>query len=1326
MFAFNLFQLNIMSFNPLMTILNQNKLNGPNYLDWKRNLDIVLVADEYKFVLTTPTPAPLSTESTEEQREAHRKWHKANEMARCYILASMSNVLQQQHHNMPTAAEMMLSLKDLFGEQDRSARFEAMRKIMSTSMPEGASVREHVLRMMEYLNEIEVLGGFIDGDTKIDIILHSLPRSYENFRLNVIMSKKGYTLAELLTDLVAAEGLMGKGPQAHISARAGPSSSSGGKKKKPVKKMSSGGGGNSGSKQVAPSGGVKKPKGKCFRCNKTGHWKSDCPLLKGKNGKSLALVFETCFVTCSTSSWVVDTGATDHVCCNLQWFLQTRQLSEDEISISLGDATKVAAVAVGDVHLSFSDSVLVLKNVLYVPSFRKNLISVSKLYNDGYSVIFNDNVVIMRNNSYICSGTLVNNLYTLTCAHQIKSQANTSTSLNKRKDPSQLNQTYLWHLRLGHVNLRRIQRLVSSGSLESLQVEPFPVCESCLEGKMTSRPFKAKGNRANDVLELIHSDLCGPMSIQAKGGFEYFVTFIDDYSRFGYIYLMRHKSECFDKFKEFKAEVENHQGKSIKSLRSDRGGEYLSNEFRQYLLENGITSQLTAPGTPQQNGVAERRNRSLLEMVRSMMSFAELPTSFWGYALETAAYLLNFLPSKSVPKTPKELWSGRKPSMNHIRVWGCPAHVLDRGADKLASRTEVRLFVGYPKGTRGGYFYSPKDQRVVVSTNARFLEEDYISEHKPKSEIILNELRGDNGIPSVQEDIPQITAQRVDSEIPTRELPRRSGRVIHIPERFMFVGESSDLVTTREHESDPWTYKEAIQDVDADSWQRAMDSEIESINAMKVYDLRDIPDGKKAIGCKWIYRRKRGSDGKVITFKARLVAKGFTQKEGIDYDETFSPVAMLKSIRILLFIANHMDYEVWQMDVKTAFLNGNLDEDIYMQQPEGYVKKGQEHRVWKLNKSLYGLKQASRSWNIRFDEVIKSYGFEQCQDESCVYKKSNGNVVVFLVLYVDDILLIGNNVKVLSDVKVWLSEQFQMKDLGEASYILGIKVIRDRKKRMLCLSQATYIDTVIARFNMQNSKKGLLPFRHGVPLSKDMCPKTQKEIEEMAKVPYASAVGSLMYAMLCTRPDICYAVGMVARYQSNPGQGHWTAVKHILKYLKRTRDYMLVYQSDSLIPLGYTDSDFQADRDERKSTSGYVFTLGGGAISWRSVKQKCIADSTMEAEYVAASEAAKEAVWLRSFLLDLGVSRSMPSSITIYCDNAGAVANSKEPRAHKASKHIERKYHVIREIVKRGDITVTKIASLDNLADPLTKTLPTKIFEKHVEGLGLRCVAATL
>ena len=326
------------------------------------------------------------------------------------------------------------------------------------------------------------------------------------------------------------------------------------------------------------------------------------------------------------------------------------------------------------------------------------------------------------------------------------------------------------------------------------------------------------------------------------------------------------------------------------------------------------------------------------------------------------------------------------------------------------------------------------------------------------------------------------------------------------------------------------------------------------------------------------------------------MAKGYTQKEGVDYEETFSPVAMLKSIRILLSIAASLDYEIWQMDVKTAFLNGHLDECIYMVQPEGFVAKGHEQKVCKLLRSIYGLKQASRSWNLRFDETIKTYGFEQNVDEPCVYKLIDNHKVVFLVLYVDDILLIGNDVEKLSNVKKWLAEKFQMKDLGEASYVLGIQIIRDRSKKLLALSQASYIDKVLARFSMQNAKKGLLSTRHGIVLSKEQCPKTPQEEEDMRRVPYASAVGSLMYAMLCTRPDICYAVGIVSRYQSNPGLDHWIAVKHILKYLRRTRNYMLVYSGGDLNPIGYTDSDFQSDRDSRKSTSGSVFTLGGGAI----------------------------------------------------------------------------------------------------------------------------------
>ena len=291
------------------------------------------------------------------------------------------------------------------------------------------------------------------------------------------------------------------------------------------------------------------------------------------------------------------------------------------------------------------------------------------------------------------------------------------------------------------------------------------------------------------------------------------------------------------------------------------------------------------------------------------------------------------------------------------------------------------------------------------------------------------------------------------------------------------------------------------------------------------------------------------------------------------------------------------------MDVKTAFLNGILEEDVYMTQPEGFVDPRNAGKVCKLRRSIYGLKQASRRWNIRFDETVKEYGFVQNKDEPCVYKKVSGSHVAFIVLYVDDILLMGNDTPSLKAVKTWLGSNFSMKDLGDASYILGMRIYRDRSRRMIGLSQSTYIDKVLHRFGMQNAKRGYVPVSQGITISKDQCPNSLDEKDHMSKVPYASAIGSIMYAMVCTRPDVSYALSMTSRYQSNPGEGHWTAVKNILKYLKRTKDSFLIYGGDEeLVVRGYTDASFQTDRDDTVSQSGFVFCLNGGDVSWKSSK----------------------------------------------------------------------------------------------------------------------------
>ncbi|KAL0437852.1 UNVERIFIED_CONTAM: Retrovirus-related Pol polyprotein from transposon TNT 1-94 [Sesamum radiatum] len=607
-----------------------------------------------------------------------------------------------------------------------------------------------------------------------------------------------------------------------------------------------------------------------------------------------------------------------------------------------------------------------------------------------------------------------------------------------------------------------------------------------------------------------------------RGGFSYFITFADDDSRYGYVYLMRYKSEAFGRFKEFRLEVENQTGRKIKTLWSDRGGEYLSAEFLDYLKENRILSQWTPPGTPQLNGVSERRNRTLLDMVRSMMSFTKLPLFFWGYALETAAKLLNMAPSKTVAQTPYKIWHDKPASYKYLRVWGSPAYVKRLVGDKLDSRSSLCRFVGYSKETAGYYFYDPSEQKVFVLRNAVFLEKGFPADTRHE-ELLLEESK---------EATPQTDAVTSSASIvPTNDIPilRRSTRVSQQPER--------------------------------------------------------------------------------------LVAKGYTQIPGVDFEETYSPVAMAKSIRIMLAIAAWYDYEIWQMDVKTAFLNGFVEEEIYMDQPEGFTSIGEEQKVCHLQR---------------------------------------------------------NDVKMLGDTKAWLSTQFSMKDLGEASYILGIKIIRDRSKRMLGMTQTSYVEKVLKRFKMENSKRGFLPVRHGVKLSKKQSPKTDEELRKMFDIPYASAVGSIY-------------------------------IKIILKYLRRTKDTFLVYGGGELILEGYSDASFQSDEDDAQSQSRFVFKLNGGVVAWKSFKQDTTANSTTEAEYIAASEAAKETVWMKNYIQELGVVPSIAEPVVIFCDNNGAIAQVKEPRSHHRSKHILRCYHLLREMVGRGYVRMDRVTSTENMADPLTK-----------------------
>ena len=502
-------------------------------------------------------------------------------------------------------------------------------------------------------------------------------------------------------------------------------------------------------------------------------------------------------------------------------------------------------------------------------------------------------------------------------------------------------------------------------------------------------------------------------------------------------------------------------------------------------------------------------------------------------------------------------------------------------------------------------------------------------------------------------------------------------------------------------------------------WHDTMKEEMNSIMSNEVWDLVELPNKAKAIGCKWVFKTKKDSLGNIERYKARLVAKGFTQKEGIDYTETFSPVSKKVSLRIILALVAYFDLELQQMDVKTAFLNGDLEEEVYMKQPEGFSSSVGEHLVCKLRKSIYGLKQASRQWYFKFHEVISSFGFVESLMDQCIYQKVSGSKICFLVLYVDDILLATNDKGLLHKVKQFLSKNFDMKDMGEASYVIGIKIYRDRPRGILGLSQETYIDKLLERFRMKDCSPSVAPIVKGDRFNLNQCPKNNFERESMKNIPYASVVGSLMYAQVCTRPDIAFIVGMLGRYQSNPGMDHWRAAKKVMRYLQGTKDYMLMYRhTDNLDVIGYSDSDFAGCVDSRKSTSGYIFMMAGGAISWRSAKQTT-ATSTMEAEFVSYFEATSHGVWLKSFISGLRIMDSISRPLRIFCDNSAAVFMAKNNKSGSRSKHIDIKYLAIRERVKEKKVVIEHISTELMIADPLTKGMPPLKFKDHVEKMGL-------
>jgi len=837
-------------------------------------------------------------------------------------------------------------------------------------------------------------------------------------------------------------------------------------------------------------------------------------------------------------------------------------------------------------------------------------------------------------------------------------------------------------------------------------------------GKQKRVSFSKAGRELKtEKLDLVHSDVWGPAPVQSFGGSRYYVTFIDDSTRKVWVYFIKHKSDVFNVFKRWKAEVETETGLKLKCLKSDNGGEYDSAEFKAFCADHGIKQIRTVPNRPQQNGVAERMNQTLNERARAMRLHAGLPKMFWADAVNTAAYLINRTPMKPLNlELPEEKWKGKKISLNHLRIFGSISYVhIDADKrDKLDAKAQKCVFIGYGSNYFGYRFWVEQNRKIIRSRDATFNENELykdrfgsIRESESKGRVNQNSAAGEVlresevvefSVGESTENENETVTETVVDQSPETPVVRKSNRTIKPPSRYSPSIHYLMLTDAGE----PENYHEAVETGDSVKWEGAMRDEIESLRKNKTWVLTRLPDGKKALQNKWVYRVKDEPDGSK-RYKARLVVKGFLQKEGVDYTEVFSPVVKLTTIRTVLSIVAAEDLHLEQMDVKTAFLHGDLEEDIYMVQPEGFETPGKEGLVCKLEKSLYGLKQAPRQWYMKFDKFMCDRGFQRGDTDHCCYYKNNGDTYIILLLYVDDMLITGANMSEINKLKKELSREFEMKDLGAANQILGMRITRDRAAGTLTLSQEKYIKKVLERFRVDDAKPRSTPLGAHFKLSKGQSPKTTEEKQQMARVPYASAVGSLMYAMVCTRPDIAHAVGVVSRFMANPGIEHWEAIKWLLRYLKGTSNMALCYKRNGTILQGFVDADLGGDVDSRKSTSGYVFTMGGTAVSWMSRLQKCVALSTTEAEYVAISEAGKEMVWLLTFLKEIGKDQRCRA---LYTDSQSALCLAKNPVFHSRTKHIQLKYHYIRELVKDGTISLEKIQGTKNPADMLTKEVP--------------------
>lgn len=1297
------------------------KLKGrENYDEWSFAVENLLVLEGMANYIKLEPEASFESKPTEDAK------------TKAKLILTIDPGLYVHIKETKKCSDLWTKLKSMFDDSGFSRKITLLRRLISLRQENCETMTSYVTQVVETAQRLKGTGFAITDEWIGSLLLAGLPDRFSPMIMAIEHSGIKITTDTIKSKLIDME-VSNNDTDSSGAAFA-------------ANKMHQ--------KPKSKHGGTPTPKvtGEkvilCHRCKQIGHYRNQCPLwLSQKNKQSNA--FSVVFLNgeYNKSEWYVDSGASAHMTANKTW-INNANFTPSLTEITVANNMKVPVLCSGDVHISTDCNYdITVTNVLCVPSLTTNLLSVSELIKNGNRVVFEDSHCYIRNkqNELVATAELSNGVYKL----QIKVADCILAA------PA-IASAELWHRRLAHINSNDLNKM-KSGIVDGLFYPDTSdmmkeKCVTCCEGKQMRLPFSHVGQRSTETLQIIHADVCGAMETKSIAGAQYFLLLIDDFSRMTFIYFLKYKSEVYKKFKDFKAMVENQQNKRIKILRTDNGGEFCSGEMENYLVKEGIIHQKTNAYTPEQNGVCERANRTVVEKARCLLFDAKLEKQFWAEAANTAVYLKNRSITSSLGnKTPYEAWYGKKPDLGHIRLFGSPVmvHIPKEKRLKWDRKAEQYILVGFSETVKGYRVYDPRTNDVTVKRDVIVMEEkinkkanneeenviwiqnDVQENSEEKSDTHESPATNEDGRDSVGETLVNeslldlsstsvytdpnseteddtLTISNFEADIASTDLQSvpeaaESKRQRRNPERYGW----NMCVSSSSPEVEQIVCSEALDGPEAKQWIQAMREELQSFEDNDAWELVDVPSGGSIVQCKWVFNKKLDVNDKV-RYRARLVAKGFTQRRGIDYEDTFSPVVKHSTLRMLFALSVQWDMDITHLDVTTAFLNGHLKENIYMSIPEGFVSEC-NGKVLKLKRAIYGLKQSSLVWYEKVRDSLCNLGFKISKFEPCLFTKISGNVKIIVTVYVDDFLIFSNCTEETEKLKTVLSSKFKLKDLGSVRRYLGMRINVNKKCKTITVDQQEYIEQLLSRFDMSDCKPIHTPIESKLNIEKsESC---------TINIPYQNLIGSLMYLAVLTRPDIAYSLSYLSQFNNCYNENHFIYAKRVLQYLQRTKHYCLKYSKESVELKGFVDADWASDSLDRKSYTGFCFTMNGSVISWQSRKQKTVSLSSTEAEYVALSEASREAVYLGNLMYEITGKQCV---IKLQCDNQSALKLATSHQAHNRSKHIDVRFHYVRDAIKNKLIEIEYISTEEMPADLLTKGLSFVKHYKFMEMIGLK------